>query len=61
MGIYNQELNSAQYTCLNRLTIAKVTSGRQVSAVAYTGPQLLRIQRLARQLHPDKNTVIAYR
>ena len=45
---------------LSRLTIAKITSGKQVSKAGFTNEQLLSIQRLANRIH-KKEIVIAYR
>ena len=58
---YTTEQNSTRITQLNRLTIAKITSGKRVSKKAYTPNQLLNIQRLANRLNHNKEFVVAYR
>lgn len=60
MTIYNSNMNSKAYTCLNRLTIARITSGKRVNATGYTTEQLLLVQRLANRLNSEKEIVIAY-
>ena len=61
MNKYTSESNTKRITQLNRLTIAKITSGKRVSKKGYTPNQLLNIQRLANRLNPDKEIVIAYK
>lgn len=61
MKRYTTEQNSARITQLNRLTIARITSGKRVSKEGYTNNQLLNIQRLANRLNHGKEFVIAYR
>ena len=60
MNIYNSNMNNKAYTCLNRLTIARITSGKRISAMGYTTEQLLLVQRLANRLNSEKEIVIAY-
>ncbi len=61
MKRYTAEQNNKAITQLNRLTIAKITSGKSVSKKGYTPNQLLNIQRLANRLNHGKEFVIAYR
>lgn len=61
MNIYNSNLNSKAYTCLNRLTISHITSGKRINNIdCFTTQQALLIQKLANQLNHDKDVVIAY-
>lgn len=60
MKRYTSEQNTRAITQLNRLTIAKITSGKRVSKKGYTPNQLLNIQRLANKLNPNKDIIIAY-
>lgn len=57
---YTAEQNTTHITQLNRLTIAKITSGKRVNKEGYTNNQLLNIQRLANKLNHNKEFVIAY-
>lgn len=61
MKRYTSEQNTKAITQLNRLTIAKITSGKRVNKEGYTNNQLLNIQRLANRLNKEKDFVIAYR
>ena len=58
--IYTSELNTKTYRQLNKLTIAKITSGKRIDSKGYTKEQLLSVQRLANRLNHEKDFVIAY-
>jgi len=59
--IYNTTLNTGCYECLNRLTIARITTGKKkVNKNAYTDKQLFSIQRLANKTHKEKEFIIIW-